>query len=70
MFLGAVKSELIDPENRNKVKNNISTEESDALKELIKLQKEQKIIIKPCDKGVGIIILDFEEYMRACHKHL
>ena len=27
-------------------------------------------MIKRCDKGAGIIILDFEEYMRACHDHL
>ena len=27
-------------------------------------------MIKPCDKGAGIIILDFEEYIRACNAHL
>jgi hypothetical protein len=27
-------------------------------------------VIKRCDKGAGIIILDFDEYMRACHAHL
>ena len=37
---------------------------------LFKLQKERQIVMKPCDKGAGIIILDFEEYMRACLKHL
>ena len=37
---------------------------------LIQLQKERKIKIKLCDKGAGIIILDFQEYMRACMKHL
>ena len=26
--------------------------------------------MKPCDKGAGIIILDFQEYKRACLKHL
>ena len=41
-----------------------------AIKELIKLQKEQKIIIKVCDKGAWLIILDFEKYMKACHDHL
>ena len=24
----------------------------------------------PCDKGARVIILDFEEYMRACNEHL
>ena len=41
-----------------------------ALKELIQLQKDNKIIIKPCDKGAGIIILNFKEYVRACEQHL
>ena len=26
--------------------------------------------MKRCDKGAGIIILDFEEYKRACYAHL
>ena len=37
---------------------------------MIKLQKERVITIKPCDKGAGIIILDFEEYMRSREQHL
>ena len=41
-----------------------------ALKDLIQLQKNREIVIKPCDKGAGIIILDFEEYLRACYEHL
>ena len=69
-FLGAVKSEILDPKNRNKVKCNLPPEEIKALKELIQMQKDRKITIKPCDKGAGIIILDFEEYMRACYTHL
>jgi hypothetical protein len=28
------------------------------------------IVIKPCDKGAGIIILDYPVYMRACYEHL
>ena len=27
-------------------------------------------MIKECDKGAGILILKFEEYMRACYNHL
>ena len=37
---------------------------------MIELQKQQVITIKPCDKGAGIIILDFPEYINACEKHL
>ena len=36
----------------------------------MKLQRDRKITIKPCDKGAGTIILDFEEYMKACESHL
>ena len=69
-FLNSVKSELMDPKNRNKVQCNITPEEIKALLGLIKLQKEQKIVIKKCDKGAGIIILDFKAYIEACYKHL
>jgi hypothetical protein len=37
---------------------------------LIRLQKERGITIKACDKGSGLIILDFNEYLRACYVHL
>ena len=60
----------MDPQNRNKVPINLPPEELKALKELIELLKEKQIIIKPCDKGAGIIILDFDKYMEACKKHL
>ena len=69
-FLGAIKSELMDPHNRNKVDCNLPPEEMKAIKQLIELQKERQIVIKPCDKGAGIIILYFEEYMNACMSHL
>ena len=69
-FLCSVKSDIIDPLGRKCVKSNLSKEENDALNELVKLQKERKIIIKPCDKGVGLIILDFNEYIKPCNKHL
>ena len=65
-----MKSELIDPKNRNKQMCNISKELLEALLHLIKLQRDRVIVIKRCDKGAGIIILDFDEYMRACHAHL
>ena len=69
-YLGAIKSELLDPRNRNSIKCNLPVEEVAALKELIRLQRERIIVIKPCDKGAGILILDFEEYMKACYEHL
>ena len=69
-FVSSVKSELLDYKNRNKAKCNLPKEEIEALSQLIKLQKERKIMIKPCDKGAGVIILDFMEYMRSCKQHL
>ena len=70
IFLNSVESELYDPRNRNQAKCNISPEEMEALEELIKLQKDKKIVIKECDKGAGVIILTYSEYMRACYNHL
>ena len=69
-YLGSVKSEIMDHRNRNDVKCNLPQDELLALKELIRLQKDKQIVIKPCDKGAGIIILDYTVYMRACYEHL
>ena len=27
-------------------------------------------MVKACDKGAGIIILDFNNYLKACYDHL
>ena len=70
MFLCAMKSELIDPKNRNQVECNLPSDELEALKILIQLQRDRIITIKPCDKGAGVIILDFEEYVNVCNEHL
>ena len=41
------------------------------MKDLIRLLKKNRIIvIKACDKGAGILILNFNKYMRACYEHL
>jgi hypothetical protein len=70
VFLNAVKSEIEDQGNRNKSRPNLPPDELDALAELIKLQKDRVITIKPCDKGAGVIILDYEDYMESCYTHL
>jgi hypothetical protein len=69
-FLGSIKSEIMDHRNRNNVPCNLPQEEILALKELINLQKNKIVVIKPCDKGAGIIILDYPVYMKACYEHL
>ena len=69
-FLSAVTSEIQDPRNRITEQSNLPQDEQQALKELEKLQKEKHIVIKACDKGAGIIILDYNEYVKACYIHL
>ena len=69
-YIGAVKSDLLNPYNRNKVVNNLTEDETDAINHINKLQKERQITVKKCDKGAGIIVLDFEEYMKASREHL
>ena len=65
-----VTSEIRDPTNICQVKSNFPKEELEALKKLIKLQKERKIVIKQCDKGAGLVILNFDDYMKAAENHL
>ena len=60
----------MDPYHRNQAQHNISKDEFQALKELIRLQREQKIKIKLCDKGAGIIVTNFNDYIETCMKHL
>ena len=60
----------MDPKNRNKYKCNISDSELKALQELIIMQRIGQIVIKPCDKGAGIIILNHKDYVKACMDHL
>ena len=61
-FLSALTSGIQDSRNR--------ITEQQALKELEKLQKEKHIVLKACDKGAGILYLDYNEYVKACYKHL
>ena len=69
-FLGSVRSELQDHKNRNSAECNLTQRELIALQSLQQLQKERKIVIRACDKGAGVIILDFDEYLKACYSHL
>ena len=60
----------MDHKNRNDVQCNLPQDEIIAMQELIKLQKDKIVVIKPCDKRAGMIILDYVAYMRACYEHL
>ena len=69
-FLNSIKSEIMDPRNRDEAKCNLEPDELEALTKLIQLQRERKIIIKAADKGAGIVIVNFEDYMKSCYNHL
>ena len=70
IFLNSIKSEILDFRNRNDVQCNLPKREIDAMNELVRLQKEKIIVIKECDKGAGIIILNYKDYVKACYEHL
>ena len=65
-MLAVTKSEILDPKNRNKSRPNLPPGKMKALARLIELQKQQVITVKPCNKEAGIIMLDFQEYVKAC----
>ena len=70
VFLKSIKSELQDPMNRNKEVCNLPVDELNALKDIIQLQKDRQIVVKACDKGAGIMILNFNDYLKSCYEHL
>lgn len=70
IFIDSVKSEIMDPRNRNDFKCNLTVEELNALKEVVKLEKDRRIVIKPNDKGAGSMIIDFDKYLEASYDHL
>ena len=61
--LNSIRSEIMDNKNRNSEKCNLPPDEIDALKQLIQLQKDRVSTIKSADKGAGIVILNFSDYM-------
>ena len=68
--LSSIKSEIMDPYNRNKAEPNLPKHEFQAIKELIRLQRDRIITIKMCDKGAGIIVTNFTDYIEASMKHI
>ena len=60
----------MDHRNRNSVLCNLLPDELQALKQLQELQRDRKIVVKPCDKGAGVILMNFEDYLKSCYEHL
>ena len=54
-FLNATASDLLDSDNRNKVFKNLPVDEQEALIELMELQRNRVITLKPADKGAGVV---------------
>ena len=57
VFISSIKSELSDHKYRNKENCNLPVKDINSLRNLIKLQKDRHIVIKPFDKGAGFMIL-------------
>ena len=66
-FVNSIRSEIQDPCNRSNEGCNLPPCELEALKQLQRLQRDKQIIIRACDKGAGVMILDFNEYLKACY---
>ena len=74
-FLNATETNLCDKSQWNKKHmnpslTNIPQDEYKALMNLRKLQNDRVITIKPADKGSGICILNFKDYVESCENHL
>ena len=67
MYLSEIEGELMKVNEHNMNYYNFSKEERDALH---KLSRVDSIIIKPADKGSGIVVLDRVNYLVECQKYL
>ena len=74
-MLNTVESNIQDKNNWNrkhlnpKIKN-LPNEEYLALLKLIEMQNDRLIVVKPADKGAGIVIMNYEDYVTSCNQHL
>jgi hypothetical protein len=74
-FLNTVESNLQNRTLWNKKHlnpkiRNLPEDEFEALQNLVKLQKERQIIVKPADKGSGIVVVNYDDYVNSCNQHL
>ena len=68
-FIVSAQSEVLGSESK-KVTPNLTKEERESIKELKKLQIEGQIVIKPADKGCGIVIMDRKDYEEESYRQL
>ena len=67
MYLSAIEEELMKINEHGMNYSNLSKEVRDALDNL---SHDDSIIIKPADKGSGIVIWDRSDYLLACQRQL
>ena len=68
--LKVFQKSIQDPRNRNREICNLPADEINALQDIIQLQKDRHIVLTAYDKGAGIMILNFDDYLKACYEHL
>ena len=74
-FLNTVESNLQNRTLWNKKHlnpkiRNLPDDEFEAIQNLVRLQKERQIVVKPADKGSGIVVVDYDDYVDSCNQHL
>ena len=67
MYLSEIEEELMKINENGMNYSNLSKEERDALHNL---SHDDSIIIKPADKGSGIVIWDRSDYLLECQRQL
>ena len=68
-FVTSSQSEYFGTDPK-KILPNLSTEERKAITDLKRLQTEGKIVVKPADKGCGIVIMDRKDYEAEAYRQL
>ena len=69
-FESANRLNLLSPRNLKKISLNSTEQQRAALKDLVTLQRERVLVIKPADKNPGLTLMDFADYDKAVRAKL
>ena len=67
LFLEKVRNDILDPNNIKKPKDNLSKEETEALKSL---RRDDQNVIRIQDKGSRFVVLDKNDYVEKMSSQL
>ncbi|XP_070579506.1 uncharacterized protein [Ptychodera flava] len=67
LFLSAVEKDILNESNWKRTWPNLTMPEQRALNDL---KSNTNIVIKPADKGGGVVVMDKSEYIRKCEEQL